>query len=268
MAIRLYWSGGNRNEVNFGDSISPVIVRHLSGKDVAYANINACDVAAIGSLLDKIIAREWKRLLRLRFDKIRIWGTGSFAPDTLLQGRDRLAIAAVRGNLTRDAMKLDDSVALGDPGLLVGSLDIKAEKKYRWGIIPHVIDRKVDVIQDMHKNAGRSCIIDLADPDVLAVAGKIRACDFIISSSLHGLITADAFGIPNVWMRVSENVYGGNWKFLDYFSTVGRTETEPLHLQNTAPDLRSLENTASRVSGGLVEERQKSLVTAFAKMGL
>ena len=206
--------------------------------------------------------------MRLRFDKIRIWGTGSFAPDLLPQGRDRLAIAAVRGKLTRDALKLDDTAVLGDPGLLVDILDTKTEKKYRWGIIPHVVDRKVDAILSLHKENDRACIIDLADPDVLAVARKIRSCDFIISSSLHGLITADAFGIPNVWMRVSENVAGGDWKFMDYFSSVDRSDKAPLYLTGTTPDLRSLENTAARVQRSLIEQRQKGLIEAFAKMEL
>ncbi len=267
MAIRLYWSGGNRDEINFGDTISPLIVQHLSGKDVKYAGISTCDVAAIGSLLDKIIPRTWKRKLYLRFDKIRVWGSGSFGPDLLPMGHDRLSFAAVRGPLTRDGLKLDTSVPLGDPGLLVDRLDIKAQKKYRWGIIPHVADRQISAIQELQNNNDNACMIDLADPDVLAVARKIRSCDFIISTSLHGLITADAFAIPNVWMRVSGNVYGGDWKFLDYFSTVGRTETAPLLLKGI-PSLRSLEDTAIHVEKDLVEKLQKDLVTAFKNMGL
>jgi hypothetical protein len=268
MAIRLYWYGGNRNEVNFGDALSPLIVKLISGKDVTYAHIHSCDLAAIGSLLDKILLRQWKRKLRLRFDKIRIWGTGSFGPAQLPGTGSRLVYTAVRGHLTRNTIGLDSSVALGDPGLLIDRLDVKAEKKYRWGIIPHVADVKVDAILDLQKNNGNACVIDLADPDILAVARKIRSCDFIISTSLHGLITADAFGIPNVWMRVSDNITGGDWKFLDYFTTVGRTETEPLLLNGTTPDLRSLEETAARVERSKIDGLQDGLVAAFAKTGL
>lgn len=268
MTIRLYWSGGNRNEINFGDTISPVIVKHISGKNVEYADIYRCDMAAIGSLLDKIILREWKRKLYLRFDKIRIWGSGSFGPDALPKGYDHVSFAAVRGPLTRDALGLDKSMTLGDPGLLIEQLDIKTEKKYRWGIIPHVADRQIEAIQNMLKENDNACVINLGDPDVLAVARNIRACDFIISTSLHGLITADAFGIPNVWMRVSNNVAGGDWKFRDYFSTVGRTETAPLLINAATPNLRHLEETAARVERSRVKELQEGLVGAFAKTGL
>lgn len=267
MTIRLYWSGGNRNEINFGDTLSPLVVRHVSGQDVSYAGINTCDLAAVGSLLDKVITREWKRLLRLRFDKIRIWGTGAFGSEALKEGRDKLSIAAVRGPMTREAMGLEASLPLGDPGLLIEQMTPPVEKKYRWGIIPHVVDIAQPAIQALHKENDCSCLIDLADPDVIAVAQKIRACDFIISTSLHGLITADAFGIPNVWMRVSGNIGGGDWKFLDYFASVERREKEPLSLAHGAPSLKSLEDTASRVGRDVIACRQGDLLSAFKTLG-
>lgn len=267
MTIRLYWSGGNRNEINFGDTLSPLVVRHVSGQDVEYAGINTCDLAAVGSLLDKVITREWKRLLRLRFDKIRVWGTGAFGSDALKDSRDKLTVAAVRGPMTRDMMGLDAATPLGDPGLLIDTMDTQAPKKYRWGIIPHVVDIKVPAIQQLHDDNEKSCLINLADEDVLAVARQIRSCDFIISTSLHGLITADAFGIPSVWMRASGNIGGGDWKFMDYFASVNRTEKSPLSLDSGLPDLRTLEETASRVDRKLIEKRQTELVAAFKTLG-
>ena len=51
---------------------------------------------------------------------------------------------------------------------------------------------------------------------------KICSCRYIISSSLHGLILSDAYGIPNLWIRISDRVKGGDCKFLDYFSGVNR----------------------------------------------
>lgn len=268
MTIRLYWSGGNRDEINFGDTLSPIIVKSLSGKDVVYAGIDTCDIAAIGSLLDKIISRKWKRLLRLRFDQIRIWGTGSFGPDTIANHSSGLSFSAVRGPLTRDALKLDPETPLGDPGLLVETLVKKGDKKYRWGIIPHVTDRRIDSILELEKSNRNTRIIDLGNPDILSVAREISSCDFVISTSLHGLITADAFGVPNVWMRVSNNVFGGDWKFLDYFSSIGRVEISPLSLTREPISLKNLEDTATKAPRTQIETLQKGLNYAFRSMGL
>ena len=46
-------------------------------------------------------------------------------------------------------------------------------------------------------------------------------CKQVSSSSLHGLILADAFGIPAWWIKGSSSIFP--FKFHDYFESVGRT---------------------------------------------
>jgi hypothetical protein len=57
------------------------------------------------------------------------------------------------------------------------------------------------------------------------VTNEITNSEFVVSSSLHGLIIADAFGIPNARLRISDRMPGGDWKFMDYFSSVGRSNS-------------------------------------------
>jgi len=45
---------------------------------------------------------------------------------------------------------------------------------------------------------------------------QINACDWIISTSLHGCIVSEAYGKPVAWLSVSDRILGANYKFNDY----------------------------------------------------
>jgi pyruvyltransferase len=264
--IKLFWQGGDSGEINFGDTLSPLIVERLSGKQVSFADVYHCDMIAIGSILDKVVKRQWKRLLRLRFHKIKVWGSGSLGPNTIPRHKF-LDIAAVRGPLTQGAMLLPPEIPLGDPGILVDRLfPVKPGKEFRWGIIPHVTDQAIPIFPEMVLATPKATLIDLRDPDISAVIQKIASCEFIISSSLHGLIAADALGIPHVWTRVSGNIHGGDWKFLDYFKSVGQNQIiAPLA---ATTDLRKLEDLSGQAPRPEMERRKDELISAFKTLNL
>lgn len=52
----------------------------------------------------------------------------------------------------------------------------------------------------------------------ISVLHDIARCEYILSSSLHGLVVADALGIPNAWILLSDKVHGNGFKFRDYHS--------------------------------------------------
>ncbi len=60
------------------------------------------------------------------------------------------------------------------------------------------------------------------DNNFLDIIDKINQCENIMSSSLHGLILADAYQIPSLRFRFKKNdIVGGDFKFDDYYSGVG-----------------------------------------------
>jgi hypothetical protein len=62
-------------------------------------------------------------------------------------------------------------------------------------------------------------IIDVTRPP-LEVIAAIAGCERIISSSLHGIVVADAFGLPRRW-ETFDRVQGRGFKFHDYSSALG-----------------------------------------------
>ena len=64
--------------------------------------------------------------------------------------------------------------------------------------------------------------------DWKSVIEDICCCEAIVSSSLHGLIIADTYGIPNARVKFSDNVTGGDFKYDDYFESVSRAKKTPL----------------------------------------
>jgi len=57
------------------------------------------------------------------------------------------------------------------------------------------------------------------------VLAQIDECEHILSSSLHGLICAQALGIKSRWILLSNNVLGDGFKFRDYASSMDTTIT-------------------------------------------
>src|SRR5690606_2919216 len=55
----------------------------------------------------------------------------------------------------------------------------------------------------------------------LAVVDQIRACRVILSSSLHGLVVAHAYGIPAAWVQFSDKLSGDGSKFRDHAASIG-----------------------------------------------
>jgi pyruvyltransferase len=172
---------------------------------------------------------------------------------------------AVRGELTRDRLGLDESMPLGDPGLLAEKLLTQpVAKRYRLGVIPHYADKQdARVLALLQQQGGAACLIDPeAYPAV--VIQQIAACEQVVSSSLHGIIVAHALGIPAVWVQLSESVAGGGFKFHDYASSV-RAELSPVELKPEMT-LTDLELLASLPDPALLRQRRDELDRLFTSL--
>ena len=86
----------------------------------------------------------------------------------------------------------------------------------------HGGQEKKQWVQDLIKNTPNIILISAKNEDFLELMSQISSCRKIASTSLHGLIAADSYRIPNVWLWDKNLHKGGQWKFFDYFSGINR----------------------------------------------
>ena len=99
----------------------------------------------------------------------------------------------------------------GDPVLLMPKIYNPLQSiKYDLGIIPHHIDENnINLLRIINNSKIKVKIISLVTyPNWKSVIDDICECNFIVSSSLHGLILADAYNIPNSWVSFSDIYLG------------------------------------------------------------
>lgn len=223
-------------EPNFGDALNPYLLEKLSGQKVEYCPEHR-----------PFLKVELRRFLSnpLHFDKNRlkwpetkepvimaigsmleharpnyhIWGTGFLRETGKCAGG---TFWAVRGKYT--AQKLVEQGfpkcdVYGDPALLLPLVYTAKEKRIignnNIGIIPHYLD--YNQISSQYKEQK---VLNLCTYDVESVIDQILECDYVLSTSLHGVIVAHAYGIPALWIR-GRGTGTDDIKFRDYFSSVG-----------------------------------------------
>lgn len=227
--LRLHWW---KAEPNFGDAINPLIVAHVSGRVVEHCGPRKADLFAIGSMLQ--VVKRTQKEPRKHGAKLCVWGTGLLNPFFGHDFLDNVEVALVRGPITAALLKRE-MTQFGDPGLLVSDvLPFRGERQDRIGIVPHLsLMEDADVLAF----AASDPAYLLIDPraDAADVCLQIASCAHVFASSLHGLIMADAYGVPNTWITPT----GQSWlKYLDYAASVGRRDMRAPHSLSEARTAR------------------------------
>lgn len=215
---------------NIGDRSNPIAVQYATGRSTFWTSpATRPSLLGIGAILHWATAQS------------HVWGTGMTVPDLGSGGLRAQHVWALRGKLThahlsRQLTGLRD-MPLGDPAYLVGRrvaalMPVRAPL-HRLGIVPHFKDRDHPAIGHLRRQHG-VVIVESHDPDP-AFFAQMMECEAIASSSLHGLIFAEALGIPNTWMDFASEGSASRFKYRDWFSLAQRPPQVPF--QTTAsPD--------------------------------
>lgn len=199
--IRANWCRTCGGGANFGDQLTPALLRHF-GYDVRWAPPHRASFVGVGSILSKVPSG-WAGT---------ILGTG-FIRKGMRREFPLARVLAVRGRLTRDACKLPRSTPLGDPGILIPDLfPGRPEKRSEAIVVPHYVDTDLAA-----RHPGLPVLSVRMKPALLAAA--IASAELVYTSSLHVLIAADAFGVPTI-LEPHGRVVGGSFKFMDYASAM------------------------------------------------
>lgn len=287
-------------ERNFGDVLGKQLVESMSGRPAAFSkSIRGAELVAVGSVLyfghslyclkselpSAYGLRQLAKRLLLGEPHVKVWGSGFMFPRAgeLLLRLCNLDVRCVRGLLTRDALRErgflapGQKVAVGDPGLLFPFLlkeQVKCECEI--GVVAHYKDVEAGraLVSALRKSGADAHFIDVTQPDALGVVREIGSCATILSSSLHGLIVADAFGIPNRHVCFSDlgissdgfSAEAALFKFRDYFSAVRRPYCPIADAKRLIEDpslCRNLVVKGDVASGDLLEELRDGLIRSF-----
>ena len=220
---------------NFGDVLTPYVVWHAFGVAPRWTGPKNADGIAIGSIA------------KFARSGTKVWGSG------MPRETDTLAAdaiwSAVRGPLSREAiLKAGGTVPeiYGDPAVLLPEIyNPEVEKTADIGIIPHVLQEE-RIRRNLERSPGsdRVKLISLRAgrfDQIEDVIRQIKSCREIVSTSLHGVIVAHAYGIPCQSARVvGEEEVGDSFKMRDYKLSVGLND-HPIGIPREFEDLEWLE---------------------------
>lgn len=231
MTTAYWWQGGGKlgQVTNLGDQLGPILLSHFAGIDVEWAPAADADIICSGSIIDALPTMGWDGY---------IVGAGLLREYAWVD-LHYATVLGVRGELTRErVVNPHKSVALGDPGLLASDLVTRQPLRHAIGVVPHWSDTKLYAAEVARAQRGgwpTPFLIDVTG-DPLGVISAISSCQKIVASSLHGIITADAFGIQRRAMpfpNMHSDVEGSSFKWHDYASSIGQpinfgvTQTAP-----------------------------------------
>lgn len=203
---------------NYGDILTPLLFDYFKIPYVFTSSVKQANIISIGSIASK--ARPHTTVL----------GSGFISANDSVEPNANYKF--VRGPDTRQKIISAGGVCpeiYGDPALLMPLVITGAEKKYDIGIIPHYTD-----YAEIKKRYPTEYVINLTTDDPVKTTKEITSCRKIISSSLHGLIVANAYGIPATWVKFSNNLVGNDFKFYDYFKSINALNIVPSDINDPA----------------------------------
>jgi pyruvyltransferase len=247
--VAAFWWDGH---ANFGDALTPWLLERY-GLVPVLAEPRRARLVGVGSILEQL-PPDYAGT---------IWGSG------LLYGRPLelpdATVLALRGRLTKERLGARGDIALGDPGILVARHIGRPEARWTLGVVPHGVHAGSAVVRDLAARYPREVrVLDTRDSPDRVLRG-IAECSAVVSTSLHGLIAADALGIPAAWTELEPALWGADFKFRDHESVVSPGRSRRVGL-GTGERLGEVLSRLSTADEDRVEESVLALEDALRRV--
>lgn len=259
---------------NMGDLLNPLLIKECFGYETVRRTYLTGRLSGIGSGLGNFTLSRvgWLSLLERMtapfFSEVFIWGTGFIdnREEDPAFYRKGIRFCAVRGRYSKEraerilGRKLE--IPMGDGGILASRLlKEPVEKRYDVGIIAHYKEQGEPEFARLSERFPNSIQIDVRREPV-SVVRQIAECRTVLSSSLHGLIVADSFHIPNRHIVVTDKLLGDGFKFDDYYSAYGLSHEYTDLKREEIGDLESIVRQY-RITPEMAEQKKREMEASF-----
>ena len=213
--VNLHWYSTKRSDgvENLGDYLSVIIIKDVLAEKNILEHKKVCKTKhlyAIGSIVF------------YGFQKATIWGSGLLheAPSYRRPFLYHLDIRAVRGPLTRQALMKNGFYVpeiYGDPAILLpryyNPQNMKKDER-KYIAIKH---------KNSVENVEESNAVNILTNDWKATVDKIANAKLVLSGSLHGIIIAEAYGVPAILVKSLMDPQDTDlFKYKDWYYSTGR----------------------------------------------
>ena len=205
-----YW----KRKPNVGDLLAPIIYDYMLQRYRLSKNVlvnKRVHLLTVGSLIGL-----------MPFDAV-IWGSGIHRVNIaqmVVKNRKTIAydVRAVRGPVTKLILDISGYTCpevFGDPAVLMKLIyqPKSIKKEYEVSVIYHLFHKSASHKDGIH-------YIDTETSDYKFFIDEIVKSKVVISSSLHGIILAETYGVPAIFL--SEGMDEEIIKFFDWYYSTGR----------------------------------------------
>lgn len=210
----------NKEDFNLGDSLSFVVVDWMLSKRGLTANQEVRKKYFLNTIGSNVFSS---------YQNTVVWGSGCGAGGELYSRLNRmlsmypfrkLDVRAVRGPKTREMLlKYGHKCppVYGDPAILMPLIYTPSQsvKKHDVLVIPQFLNEN-----EIRQKYSGYYMESMNTNDYKRVVDAIVSSEKVLTSSLHGIILAEAYGVPAVYFKTLKKTF----KFEDYYASTGRND--------------------------------------------